>query len=128
MLAAAKGANLAGGKVIGVTCSAFRRSTANEYVTSRIVTDSLEERLSKLIELGDAYIVLPGGTGTLLELAHVWELKNKRFAGADKPIIIAGKFWKVLLELIAGTDPDSVRYVDTAENTVQVMEILNRYF
>jgi hypothetical protein len=128
MLASAKGANQAGGKVIGVTCSAFRRSTANEYVTSRIVTDSLEERLSRLIELGDAYIVLPGGTGTLLELAHVWELKNKRFAGADKPIIIAGRFWKGLLELIAGTDPDSIRYVETAENPVQVMEILNRYF
>jgi uncharacterized protein (TIGR00730 family) len=128
MLAAAKGANQAGGEVIGVTCSAFGRSTANEYVTSRIVTDSLEERLSRLIELGDAYIVLPGGTGTLLELAHVWELKNKRFAGADKPIIIAGRFWKGLLELIAGIDPDSVRYVDTAENPVQVMEILNRYF
>jgi uncharacterized protein (TIGR00730 family) len=128
MLASAKGANQAGGKVIGVTCSAFRRSTANEYITSRIVTDSLEERLSRLIELGDAYIVLPGGTGTLLELAHVWELKNKRFAGADKPIIIAGRFWKTLLELIAGIDPDSTRYVNTAENTVQVMEILNRYF
>lgn len=128
MLAAAKGANQAGGEVIGVTCSAFGRSTPNEYLTSRVATDSLEERLNKLIELGDAYIVLPGGTGTLLELAGVWELKNKRFAGADKPIIIVGSFWKTLLELIESVDQDSVRYVETAENPVGVMEILDRYF
>lgn len=128
MLAAAKGANQAGGEVIGVTCSAFGSSAPNEYVTSQIATDSLEQRLNRLIELGDAYIVLPGGTGTLLELANVWELKNKRFADADKPIIIAGSFWKTLLELIATVDPDSVRYLETAENPGQVMEILDRYF
>ncbi len=76
MLAAAKGAAEAGGQVIGVTCSAFRSSKANEYVTREIVTDSLDKRLDKLIELGQAYVALPGGTGTLLELAKVWELKN----------------------------------------------------
>ncbi len=128
MLAAAKGAKQAGGEGIGVTCSTFGRTTPNEFLTSRIVTDSLEERLNRLIELGDAYIVLPGGTGTLLELAHVWELKNKRFAGADKPIIMVGEFWKTLLQLIESADPDSIRYLDTAENPGQVMEILDRYF
>ncbi|MFH1429620.1 MAG: LOG family protein, partial [Candidatus Margulisiibacteriota bacterium] len=51
MLAVAKGAAEAGGEVIGVTCSAFKRSRANEYVTKEIVTDSLQERLKKLVEL-----------------------------------------------------------------------------
>ena len=57
MSAAAKGAREAGGEVIGVTCSAFGRSRANEYVTKEIVTDSLQQRLNKLVELGQAYVV-----------------------------------------------------------------------
>ena len=38
MLAAAKGAREAGGEVVGVTCSAFGRSRANEYITEEITT------------------------------------------------------------------------------------------
>jgi uncharacterized protein (TIGR00725 family) len=79
MYAAAKGASEAGGTVIGVTCRAFKKSATNEFVTREVMTDSLEERLHKLVEVGRAYVVLPGGTGTLLELASVWELKNKGF-------------------------------------------------
>ncbi|MHC4195163.1 MAG: LOG family protein, partial [Planctomycetota bacterium] len=88
MLAAAEGAVKAGGKVIGVTCSAFKSSRANEYVSREIVTASLGERLETLVNLGQGYVVLPGGTGTLLELAMVWELKNKGCSGNDKPIIL----------------------------------------
>ena len=124
MLAAAKGAREAGGEVIGVTCSAFRRSRANEYVTEEIVTDSLGQRLEKLVELGAGYVVLAGGTGTLLELAYVWEFKNKGFLPAGKPIIIVGEFWKPLIEVIAGTDPECAGCVETAEGAKQAVEIL----
>ncbi len=79
MQAAAKAAIEAGGKTIGVTCSAFGGSVANEYISREIVTSSLDERLETLIKLGEGYVVLPGGTGTLLELAKVWELKTKAF-------------------------------------------------
>jgi len=122
MLAAAKGATQAGGEVIGVTCSAFKQSTANEYITREIVTSSLDERLDTLIKIGQAYVVLPGGTGTLLELAKVWELKNKGFLEADKPIILIGRFWKPLVDLLATDDPDSIRYVhqiDSPEETIK---------
>ena len=84
MTAAAKGASEAGGEIIGVTCSAFKNSMPNQYITREIVTNSLDERLDTLIELGQAYLVLPGGTGTLLELAKVWELKNKGFLKKKK--------------------------------------------
>ncbi|MHC4488911.1 MAG: SLOG cluster 4 domain-containing protein [Planctomycetota bacterium] len=36
MLAAAKGAAEAGGTIIGVTCSAFKNSKANEYITREV--------------------------------------------------------------------------------------------
>jgi len=126
MLAGGKGVAQAGGTVIGVTCTAFKRGKANQYITEEISTNCLTERLAKLIELGDAYIVLPGGTGTLLELADVWEHKNKGFANADKPIILVGAFWKPLLEMMAAADADSVKCVccvDTAEEAVDQLKI-----
>ena len=126
MLAAAKGACEAGGEVIGVTCSAFKRSSANEYVTREIVTGSLQERLNKLVELGNAYVVLTGATGTLLELAEVWELKNKGFFSEDKAIIRVGEFWKELVDLIARIDAESVRciqIVDTAAEAVEMVSV-----
>ena len=123
MLAAAKGANQAGGEVIGVTCSAFK-SKANEFITKEIKTASLDERLDKLIEIGDGYVALPGGTGTLLEFAKVWELRNKSFLNADKSIIIVGNFWNVLLELIAKDDADSIWHVRQADAPADVVGIL----
>jgi len=127
MLAAAKGAGEAGGEVIGVTCSAFKSSKANKYVTHEIVTASLDERLDTLIKLGQAYVVLPGGTGTLLELAKVWELKNKGFLKTDKPIILLGGFWKPLVELVARDDPDSSRYVKLANEPEQAIQLIIDY-
>ena len=124
MLAAAKGAVEQGGEIIGVTCSAFKRSSPNEYITREITTNSLDERLDMLIKLGYGYVVLPGGTGTLLELAKVWELKNKGFLEGDKPVILVGSFWKPLVDLVAADDPDSGRYVHLAEGPEQVKDIL----
>ncbi|MBN1391217.1 MAG: LOG family protein [Sedimentisphaerales bacterium] len=125
MLAAAKGAIEAGGHTIGVTCSAFEGSKANEYIASEIITGSLDERLDALIKLGQAYVVLPGGTGTLLELAKVWELKNKGFIKEDKPIILVGGFWKPLADLIAGDDPKSGRYIREADGPEQAVKLIN---
>lgn len=124
MLAAAKGAVEAGGEIIGVTCSAFKSSKANKYVTREIVTNSLDERLDTLVKLGHAYVALPGGTGTLLELAKVWELKNKGFLKANKPIILLGVFWKPLVELIATDDADSSRHVKLVEKPKQAVEMI----
>jgi len=125
MLAAAQGAAQIGGEVIGVTCSAFKNSTANKYVTREIVTGSLDERLDTLIKLGQGYVVLPGGTGTLLELAKVWELKNKGFIKVDKPIILLGGFWKPLVDLVTSDDSDSSRHIKLVDVPEQVIEFIS---
>ena len=124
MLAAAKGAAEAGGEIIGVTCSAFKQSAANKYITREIATSSLDERLDTLVKLGQGYVILPGGTGTLLELAKVWELKNKGFLNINKPIILVGEFWKSLVDLIATDDPDSGRYIHVAAGPDEVKSFL----
>jgi uncharacterized protein (TIGR00730 family) len=127
MLAAAKGARSVGGSVIGVTCRAFKRGRANEFVTDERPTDSLSERLSTLIALGDAYVVLPGGTGTLYELADVWENKHKGFAGLNKPILLLGSFWTPLVEMMSQQDIRSaacVQIVNDADHAVGVLKEL----
>jgi hypothetical protein len=124
MLAAAKGAASENGTVLGVTCSAFKSSTPNEFVTRQINTDSLSDRLEKLVEIGDAYVVLQGGTGTLLELAMVWELKNKGFATKDKPIILAGDFWRPLLDLMQIDDPACTNCIKIASDAEEIIELL----
>jgi uncharacterized protein (TIGR00725 family) len=124
MIAAAKGAREAGGEVVGVTCRAFKKAESNEYTTRQIGTASLDERLDTLIESGQAYVVLPGGTGTLLELAKVWELKNKGFLKGTKPIILVGDFWKPLVGCVAAEDAGCVRYVEFAAGPDEVVKLL----
>lgn len=127
MLAASRGAASAGGRVIGVTCRAFKRSP-NPYLTEEISTETLDERLAALIRLGSAYLVFAGGTGTLLELADVWEHKNKGFSGADKPIILMGNFWNPLVDMMAQADPKSARCIQTAGSPSEAMAFLQEVF
>lgn len=126
MLAGAQGAVSVGGAVVGVTCSAFKNSVANEYVTREIVTGSLDERLNTLVKLGDGYIVLPGGTGTLLELAAVWELKNKKFLDRGKPLVLLGDFWKPLVDLVCRDDPRSVESIAFAADPTEAVALIRR--
>lgn len=126
MEAAAHGASLNSGKVIGITCSAFKRGKANQYVSEEIRTESLQERLGELISIGDGYVILPGGTGTLLELAEVWELKNKHFIGDGKQIILLGSFWQPVVKLIAVDDPRSTECISFADTVSEAVEMLKK--
>lgn len=124
MLAAAKGANQVSGQIIGVTCKAFGRNGANEYVTREIQTDTLEQRLKTLVDIGDDYIVLPGSTGTLLELATVWELENKGFTNADKSIILIGPFWQKLISMMETADSECSGCLENAKTPQEAVEML----
>jgi uncharacterized protein (TIGR00730 family) len=98
MEASARGAKEAGGKTIGVTFNIKSRA-ANSWIDENIHVPALIDRMMKLVELGDAYVVLKGGTGTLLELAAVWEFINKGLL-AEKPIVIIGDFWSGVVETL----------------------------
>jgi uncharacterized protein (TIGR00730 family) len=126
MLATSKGAAEAGGTVVGVTCSAFKNSVVNEYVTREVLTESLDERLATLVEMGQAYVVLPGGTGTLLELAMVWELKNKRFLDQARAIVLLGDFWRPLVDLMATDDPRSTERIALAREPGEAVERIRK--
>lgn len=61
-----------GGEVIGIMPTFLQeRELAHKGLTQMITVNSMPERKSKMIELGDAYIALAGGPGTLEEIVEV---------------------------------------------------------
>ena len=63
---------MAGGRVIGVEPQFFVDAEVQyDEITELIVTKDMTERKAKMIELGDAFIAFPGGTGTLEEVTEV---------------------------------------------------------
>ena len=98
MDAVSKAAYEEGRKAIGVTVKIFNSNTS-QFLTKEIKCETLFERLNNLVNIGDAFIVLPGGTGTLLELSLVWELINKNVIDM-KPFACLGGMWKNIVELM----------------------------
>jgi hypothetical protein len=103
MEASARGAREAGGHTVGITCVIWPRP-ANPFILEEVRTRSFPERLMTLIERGDAYIVLPGGTGTLAELALCWEMMNKgslsRTVGGRKPLLVMAPYWQPVIDCL----------------------------
>lgn len=76
-----------GGKVTGVEPEMFIQSEVQyDGVTELIVTKDFPERKRKMIELGDAFIAFPGGTGTLEEIAEV--ISQTALEQLDTPCIL----------------------------------------
>jgi uncharacterized protein (TIGR00730 family) len=98
MEAVSKGAKQNNGKTLGVTVQNWDRKT-NEYIDENIKMSNLMERMTELIALGDAYIILPGGTGTLLEIASALELMNKRLM-KEKIMVFYTSHWKQVIETL----------------------------
>lgn len=62
----------AGGTVTGVEPQFFvQQELQHDGLTKLIVTKDMTERKTKMIELGDAFIAFPGGTGTLEEISEI---------------------------------------------------------
>lgn len=127
MEAASKGASKSEVNIIGVTSAVFS-PTPNQYVNVQVHTMTLYERLQKLIDLGNGYIILKGGTGTLVELALVWELMNKNLI-SEKPIITVTDFWKPVVDLLdtelafEGLD-SCTKYVRIAKNASEAADMM----
>lgn len=101
MEASARGAREAGGHTLGITCVLWPRA-ANPFVVEEVRTPTFAQRLMTLIERGDAYVVLPGGTGTLAELALCWEMMNKgalsKTIGGRKPLLVMAPYWQPVIQ------------------------------
>ena len=100
MEAASKGAKEVGGTAIGVTCDlieSWRPIAPNPYLTEQIRCTTLNERAQRLIHLGDALISMPGGIGTLSEIAQTWSFLQTGEIG-PRPLIVVGEMWRLTLK------------------------------
>lgn len=100
-------------KKIGVITE---NSEPNKYVSEIVKTKDYINRLLKLLELADAYIVLPGGTGTFLEFAAVWALTERDII-KDKPLITVGEMWNELIQTMAFYNESIVEHFDKVATT-----------
>ncbi|MGH8988101.1 MAG: TIGR00730 family Rossman fold protein [Acidimicrobiales bacterium] len=87
-----------GGKVTGVIPEGlFRREIAHTGLTTRYDVSSMHERKQKMYDLSDAFVALPGGLGTLEELAEIatWSQLGLH----RKPIVLldVDRFWEPLV-------------------------------
>jgi hypothetical protein len=100
MEAASRGAVEAGGHVIGVTCDeieAWRPVRPNRWVIEERRFPTLRQRLYALVDSCAAALALPGGIGTLSEVAVMWSQMQTR-ASAPRPLILVGPQWQAVLE------------------------------
>jgi uncharacterized protein (TIGR00730 family) len=112
MEAVSRGAAEAGGRVIGVTCDqieVFRPLGPNEFVTDEIRYATLQERVQHLVRENEGMIVLPGGIGTLSELALAWSLLQVGEI-SPRPVVLLGEIWQNMLH--AFFSPDFIRPQD----------------
>ena len=78
---------LAGGEVTGVEPRFFiDAGYVYDAITRLIVTEDMAQRKAKMIELGDAFLALPGGTGTLEEIAEV--MSKVSLGHLDAPCVL----------------------------------------
>jgi len=95
MEAISRGAAENGGHVIGVTCdelNSLRPSGANAWVTEVRNFPTLKDRLWHLVEICDGAIAMPGGIGTLAEIAVMWNGIGINSI-PPKPLVLVGDGW-----------------------------------
>ena len=103
---------------------------SNPFVDKVFRHRTFFSRLHHFVRLSSAFIVMPGGIGTALELFMVWQLLQVKHM-KDHPLILVGTMWPPLLEwirnsmvergLVSLPDLDVVTIVSSAEEAVKII-------
>lgn len=126
MEAVSRGAAEAGGHVIGITCDeieAWRPVAPNRWVMEEMRFPTLRQRLYALIDNCDGAIALPGGIGTLAEVAAFWS-QSQVNSKLTRPLILIGDGWKQtfdsfhtsLNEYVASSDRELLTFAPNVES------------
>ena len=101
MGALADGALAAGGEVIGIMPRHLvDREVAHTGLTELLVVESMHERKSRLADLSDGFLAMPGGLGTLEELFEVWTWGQLGLHRKPYGLLEVGGFFGPLLGFI----------------------------
>jgi uncharacterized protein (TIGR00730 family) len=122
----------ASGRSIGVRVDLPFEQEVNPFVGQAYEHKTFFSRLHHFMIASDAFVVVPGGIGTLLELAMVWQLLQVRKLERT-PLVVVGKMWAELtdwaraamlrpdLTLADAGDLAIPQCVDTVEETVAIL-------
>jgi len=132
MEAANKGATQAGGKSVGLHINLPSEQEANEYANVRLNFNYFFIRKVMFIKYAVAYIIMPGGFGTLDELFEALTLIQTKRIKPFPVILMDSEFWNGLLDWIRDTlikkktlsksDLEVFNVVDTAEEAVRIIK------
>lgn len=138
MEAANKGAHEAGGQSIGVGIELPFEASMNEYVDLGVENRYFFTRKVMFLKYSQAFVIFPGGVGTLDELFEAITLAQCGH-NVKYPIVLVGKkYWEGLIDWMQNTlwehgaisqkDFDLFRVVDTAEEAVaKITDYHNKY-
>ena len=138
MYASTKGANDVGGETLSVTfdptdAPGFEGRYLGNITTKEIKTSNYIERMFRLIEFGDTYIVFKGGTGTLSEFSTIWCLA-RLYYGHHKPFILYGNFWKNIIKvfkdnmIVRGEEFKVFKIVNQPHQVLEALEEMETVF
>jgi uncharacterized protein (TIGR00730 family) len=110
MQAANEGAASAGASAqsVGIRIHLPFEQGVNAFVTDMFEHRTFFTRLHQFVLTSDAFVVAPGGIGTVLETMMIWQLLQVKHL-TDTPLILVGRMWPGLIEWARGAmlDPDS---------------------
>lgn len=128
MEAVSRGAFEAGGTVYAVTAEYNQDEQPNPYLTYEVRHADLLQRMRYFVETADAFLVLPGGLGTLAELAVTWNHLCTQGWGHDAPPILLWQDpWRKVLEPLESSkhflqaDLGLLTWVQSAEDALGVL-------
>ena len=132
MEAANKGATQAGGKSVGLHINLPSEQQANKYANVRLNFNYFFIRKVMFVKYAVAYIIMPGGFGTLDELFEALTLIQTKRIKTFPVILMDSEFWNGLLDWIRDTlvkkktlsksDLEVFNVVDTAEEAVGIVK------
>jgi uncharacterized protein (TIGR00730 family) len=136
MQAANEGAKEAGAPgSVGIRVELPFEQHANPFVAQAFDHETFFTRLHHFVIASDAFVVVPGGIGTVLETLMIWQLLQVHHI-EDVPLILVGKMWNGLIEwsktamldprlaLANADDLQIPRCVDTADEAIAVVRDL----
>ncbi|ENX18308.1 TIGR00730 family protein [Acinetobacter sp. CIP 64.2] len=118
----------AGGRVIGVIPDALvDRELAHQGLTELHIVNNMHERKTKMAELSDAFVALPGGAGTLEEIFEQWTWSQLGIHQKPCAFLNVDGFYDDLIKMIQGSVArgfSQARFVDSLILAEQIEAIL----
>ena len=127
MGACARAAHEGGGRVLGVIPDFLRGRERPLNDVETVVVHSMHERKMMMFDRSDAFVVLPGGIGTLEEVVEL--LSWRRLHLHEKPVVFYSPrgFWEPLFELLHHTIRENLtppEFADCWTSVERVEEVI----